>query len=252
MTNSRVPDVARIVVLRANGLGDFAVAEPALAALRAAYPDATITLVTSSPVAALLDERPSPVDEVVIAPRVAGVRGEPGGPPDDPPEAVEAFCAAMRERRFDLGVQLHGGGGNANPLLLRFGARVTAGSRAPGAAGLTRTVTWTPYQHDVLRWLEVVALIGAEPVHLRPRIAVEQPIGPRRPMPSTVSAVRWSPCTPAPPTRGGGGRRDGSGSSAQRSPNGALGSCCSAETATPRWSTRSGQVSALRSAGPST
>ena len=38
----------------------------------------------------------------------------------------------MRARRFDLGVQLHGGGGNANPLLLRFGARVTAGSRAPG------------------------------------------------------------------------------------------------------------------------
>ncbi|MDF3049399.1 MAG: hypothetical protein K0R87_1037 [Pseudonocardia sp.] len=172
MTNSRVPDVARIVVLRVNGLGDFVVAEPALAALRAAYPDATITLVTSSPVAALLDGRPSPVDEVVIAPRVAGVRGEPGGPPDDPPEAVEAFCAAMRERRFDLGVQLHGGGGNANPLLLRFGARVTAGSRALGAAGLTRTVTWTPDQHDVLRWLEVVALVGAEPVHLRPRIAV--------------------------------------------------------------------------------
>jgi ADP-heptose:LPS heptosyltransferase len=171
---SVVPDVRRIVVLRANGLGDYVVAQPALVALRAAYPDATITLVTSPPVAALLADRPSPVDEVLAAPRVAGVRGEPGpdGPPDDPPEVVEEFCAALRARRFDLGIQLHGGGGNANPLLLRFGARVTAGSRAPGAAPLDRTVPWTPFQHDLMRWLEVVALVGAEPVHLRPRLAV--------------------------------------------------------------------------------
>jgi ADP-heptose:LPS heptosyltransferase len=171
---SLVPGVARIVVLRANGLGDHVVAQPALAALRAAYPDATITLVTSPPVAALLHGRPTPVDEVLAAPRVAGVRGEPGpeGPPDDPPEVVEGFCAAMRARRFDLGVQLHGGGGNANPLLLRFGARVTAGSRASGAAPLDRTVPWTDFQHDVLRYLEVVSLVGAAPVHLRPRLTV--------------------------------------------------------------------------------
>ena len=172
--SSPVPGVRRIVVLRANGLGDYVVAQPALAALRATYPDAAITLVTSPPVAALLHGRPAPVDEVLAAPRVAGVRGEPGpgGPPDDPPEVVEEFCAAMRERGFDLGVQMHGGGGNANPLLLRFGARVTAGSRAPGAAPLDRTVPWTDFQHDLLRWLEVVGLVGAEPAGLRPRVAV--------------------------------------------------------------------------------
>lgn len=169
-----VPGVRRIVVLRANGLGDFVTAQPALAALRAAYPEAAITLVTSPPVAALLAGRPAPVDEVLAGPRVSGVRGEPGpdGPPDDPPAVVEEFCAAMRARRFDLAVQLHGGGGNANPLLLRFGARLTAGSRAPGAAPLDRTVPWTPFQHDVLRYLEVVALVGAQPVHLLPRLAV--------------------------------------------------------------------------------
>ena len=172
-----LPAVRRIVVLRANGLGDYVVAQPALAALRAAYPDAAITLVTSPPVAALLDGRPSPVDEVLAAPRVAGVRGEPGpdGPPDDPPAVVEEFCAVLRARRFDLGIQLHGGGGNANPLLLRFGARITAGSRAPGAAPLDRTVPWTAFQHDLMRWLEVVSLVGVEPVCLRPRVAVTAP-----------------------------------------------------------------------------
>jgi ADP-heptose:LPS heptosyltransferase len=165
-----VPDVERIVVLRANGLGDAVIAEPALAAVRAAYPTARITLVTSPGVAALLDGRPHAVDEVLVGPRVRGVCV--AGPEHDPPEVVEAFCARMRARRFDLALQLHGGGGNANPLLLRFGARVTAGSRAPGAPALDRTVPWTSHQHDLLRFLEVVALVGAEPVRLAPRIAV--------------------------------------------------------------------------------
>jgi hypothetical protein len=141
-----VPAVRRIVVLRANGLGDYVVAQPALVALRAAYPDATITLVTSPPVARCSPGARRRWTRCWPLRGCPGVRGEPGpdGPPDDRPEAVEEFCAAMRARRFDLGVQLHGGGGNANPLLLRFGARGHGGSRAPGAAPLDRTVPWTP------------------------------------------------------------------------------------------------------------
>ncbi len=132
-----------------------------------------ITLLTSSPVVALLGGRPSPVDEVLSAPRVRGVRSEVvAGPPDDRPELVEALCAGMRARAFDLAVQLHGGGGNANPLLLRSGARVTAGSRAPGSAALDRNLVWTFHQHDLMRWLEVLGLVGAEPVRLRPQLTV--------------------------------------------------------------------------------
>ena len=57
-------------------------------------------------------------------------------------------------------------------MLLRFGARITAGSRAPGVAPLDRTVPWTAFLHDLMRWLEVVSLVGAEPVCLRPQVAV--------------------------------------------------------------------------------
>ena len=170
-----VAGVDSIAVLRANGLGDLIVAEPALAALRAAYPDASITLLGAPHALALLADRPAPVDRVIAVPLVPGVRFDAGGAdrvPDDPPEVVEAFCARMRAERFDLAVQLHGGGGNANPLVARLGARLTAGSRAPGAAALDRTVPWTPFQHDVLRWLEVVALVGAQPVRLQPFLAV--------------------------------------------------------------------------------
>lgn len=164
-------DVARIAVLRANGLGDLVVAEPALAALRAVYPRAHITLIGAAHHVALLAGRPSPVDRVVACPLVPGIRVDDGRL-DDPEDVVEAFCAARRADRLDLAVQLHGGGAHANPLLRRWGARVTVGSRAPGALGLDREVTWTPYQHEVLRWLEVVGLAGAAPVRLAPRLEV--------------------------------------------------------------------------------
>jgi ADP-heptose:LPS heptosyltransferase len=40
----RLDGIRRIAVLRANGIGDFLVAVPALAGLRAAYPEASITI----------------------------------------------------------------------------------------------------------------------------------------------------------------------------------------------------------------
>jgi ADP-heptose:LPS heptosyltransferase len=157
-------DVARIAVLRGGGLGDLVGALPALAALRAAYPGAGITLLGMPAHAALLDGRPdSPVDEAVVLPPHPGVRD---GATD--PDAVEAFCADMRDRRFDLAVQAHGGGRNSNPFLLRLGARHTVGTRTEDAVPLERTVPYRYYQHEVHRWLEVAGLAGALPVALEP------------------------------------------------------------------------------------
>src|SRR5204863_515626 len=65
---SRLDGVARIAVLRANGIGDLIFALPALDALRAAYPTATITLLGLAHHAELLAGRPSPVDDVVVLP----------------------------------------------------------------------------------------------------------------------------------------------------------------------------------------
>ncbi len=165
-------DVKRIAVVRANGLGDLIVAEPALFALRRAYPETHITLVGAAHSRALLQGRPFPVDEVVTAPLVAGVRyaSGPDAPPDDTPEVVETFFRAMRRRHFDLAIQLHGGGGNSNPFTARLGARLSAGARAKDAPPLDINVPYTFYQHDVLRWLEVVAAVGAPPVRIYPQL----------------------------------------------------------------------------------
>ena len=165
-----VPDVRRIAVLRANGIGDYVVAEPALAALRAAYPAAEITLLGVAHHEALLAARPGPVDRVLVVPPMPGVRV--GSAPDAGEDEVEAWCAARRGERYDLAVQLHGGGRNSNRLLLRLGARVTVGAATPDAPRPDRWVPYTPYQHDTLRWLEVAAAAGAPGDRWEPRLAV--------------------------------------------------------------------------------
>ena len=168
-----IPDVRRIAVLRANGIGDYVVSEPALSALREAYPGAEITLLGAAHHAALLGGRPGPVDRVVELPLVSGVRVK-SDLPDASPEELEAWCAGQRAYGYDLAVQLHGGGGSSNPLLLRLGARVSVGAAAPGAPRTERWVPYTAYQHDTVRWLEVVAAAGARTVRLEPEVAVTE------------------------------------------------------------------------------
>src|SRR5579863_6158462 len=78
----------------------------------------------------------------------------------------------MREERFDLAIQLHGGGGNSNPFLLRLGAAFTAGTKSPEAPPLDRWIPYVYFQREILRWLEVVGLVGAQPCDLEPHLAV--------------------------------------------------------------------------------
>ncbi|WP_314193436.1 glycosyltransferase family 9 protein [uncultured Arthrobacter sp.] len=157
--------VSRIAVLRGGGLGDLMFALPAVAALKAAYPDASVTLLGTPVHAELLSQTVGPVDETVILPFSEGVRP---GPEDD--DELERFFAGMRARKFDLAVQLHGGGRYSNPFLLRLGARHTVGTRTADAARLERTVPYLYYQHEPLRALEVAGFAGAPPRELEARL----------------------------------------------------------------------------------
>jgi ADP-heptose:LPS heptosyltransferase len=158
--------VSRIAVLRGGGLGDLIFAIPAMAALKAAYPGATITLLGTPLHRALVNATSSPVNDVQVLPFSEGVR-----PGKENPEELEDFFKDMRERRFDLAVQLHGGGRYSNPFLLRLGARHTVGTRTSDAASLERTVPYLYYQHEPLRALEVAGFAGAFPVDLEARLA---------------------------------------------------------------------------------
>jgi ADP-heptose:LPS heptosyltransferase len=155
-----LPEVRSILVLRPNAIGDFMFALPALHALRHTYPQARILLLGKQWHADFLHNRPGPVDEVIVMPPVPGV----GAPPDAEvePEPGRRFIAAMREARFDLGLQMYGGGRYSNPFIMSLGARLTVGPKTPEATPLDR---WIPYGAKVnrrLELLEVAALAGAE------------------------------------------------------------------------------------------
>jgi ADP-heptose:LPS heptosyltransferase len=157
--------VKRIAVLRGGGLGDLIFAIPAIAALKAAYPEASITLLGTPAHKALIAATKSPVDEVQVLPFSEGVR-----PGTEDGDELDRFFEEMRSRRFDLAVQVHGGGRYSNPFLLRLGARHTVGTRTPDAASLERTVPYLYYQHEPLRALEVAGFAGAFPVDLEARL----------------------------------------------------------------------------------
>lgn len=165
---------------------------PALCALEVAYPDAEITLLGAPWHADFLEGRPGPVHRVVPVPPSQGVWLPPGC--NESADELERFFTRMGEERFDLALQLHGGGRHSNPFTLRLGARVTAGLCTPDAERLDRWVSYVYYHPEILRYLEVVALVGAGPVSLEPRLAVtdddlaeaEEALGLRRASPLVV------------------------------------------------------------------
>ncbi|GGO21203.1 LPS biosynthesis-related glycosyltransferase [Microbispora rosea subsp. aerata] len=162
-----IEGVRRIAVLRANALGDLVLAMPALEALRRAYPRARLTLLGTPWHARFLDGRPGPVDDVVVLPPISGVSSAVGGH-----EAPKSLFKELREHRFDLAVQIHGGGRHSNPFIKAIGARVTAGLCTPDAERLDLWVPYVYYQHETLRYLEVAALVGGTAEAYEPRIAV--------------------------------------------------------------------------------
>lgn len=161
-------DVREIAVLRGGGLGDLMFALPAVDALAATYPEARITLLGSPMARALLTGRPGPIAAVEVLPVAPGVRDGAAGPDD---EGVDTFVERLRGR-FDLAVQMHGGGRNSNPFLVRLGPRYTVGTATEDAEVLDRWLRYEYYQHEVIRWLEVAGLAGATPVTLDPHVVV--------------------------------------------------------------------------------
>ncbi|MCW7536317.1 glycosyltransferase family 9 protein [Aquabacterium sp. A7-Y] len=148
--------VRRILVFRALMLGDLLCAVPALRALKAAYPEAKLTLV-SLPWARSLAERLPQVDDFIAFP------GHPALPelPADM-AAWPDFLEQVQACRADLAVQLHGSGGIANTLVACFGARRMAGFWQPGAWCPDEQLftPWPEGGHEIERLLAVVERLG--------------------------------------------------------------------------------------------
>lgn len=156
----RTGEPLRVVVFRALQLGDMLAAVPALRAVRAWRPEAHLTLV-GLPWAAELFSRFDWIDEFLAFP------GHPLLPErmaDD--EALSAFFAQVRMRRFDLAIQLHGSGSITNAIVAALGARETAGFHPASTANPDprRYVQWPEHGSEVDRLLRLPHHLGAPAV----------------------------------------------------------------------------------------
>lgn len=157
---ARLPHPPRkVALLRPSRIGDFLCATPAFRALRAALPDAEISMITL-PLLRDLVERSPHLDRFIAFPGFPGIAEQ-----FFDPRAATAFFAAMQAERFDLALQLHGSGVNANPFTLLLGAEATAGFIRPGAAPglLDAALPLAEHGQEAQRVLALTTFLGAQP-----------------------------------------------------------------------------------------
>jgi ADP-heptose:LPS heptosyltransferase len=164
--------IKKIAVLRANALGDYIFVLPALQALRETFAGAEIVLLGRAWHKEYLAERPGPIDRVVVVPLYPGISEVEGYEPDE--QILTDFFIEMQAEQFDIAFQLHGGGRNSNPFLLRLGAKLTAGLKTPDAPALDINVPYVYYFNETMRYLEVVGKVGAKTKDIQPRIEVTE------------------------------------------------------------------------------
>jgi ADP-heptose:LPS heptosyltransferase len=165
-----IKNVKKIAILRANALGDFIVTLPAIQAIKATYPNAEIILLGKKWHYDFLREKRTSVDRVIIIPVTNGLREEPGINED--PEELKIFFEEIRKEKIDIAIHFHGKGIAANPFLKNTGAKITVGLSCAAAEKPDRSVDFYYYQNEVMRYLEVVSLIGAKPVRLEPEVKI--------------------------------------------------------------------------------
>ena len=146
----------RIGVFRALVLGDMLCATPALRTLRAAWPQAEITLIGLPWAEALVGRLPT-LDKFIAFPGHAGL-------PERAADAAAwpAFIDEVRARRFDLLLQMHGSGGLTNPLVAGWGPRRCAGFATPGAwrPDPALCAPWPERGHEIERLLSLTDRLG--------------------------------------------------------------------------------------------
>jgi len=170
--NSIIPHVKKIAILRANALGDFIFALPAISAIRDTYPAAEIVYLGKPWHKEFIKHRPTPIDRVIIIPVSRGVREENNR--EENQQDLYNFFSAMRMEQFDIAVQIHGGGRNSNPFLRKLGAKLTVGLKTPDAIPLDISIPYIYYQNEILRYLEVAAAIGAKTTAIEPQVSLAQ------------------------------------------------------------------------------
>jgi ADP-heptose:LPS heptosyltransferase len=150
-------EIKSIVVFRALQLGDMLCVVPALRALRNRFPFAHITLVSLPWASTFASRYAHLVNDFVSFP------GYPGLPEREvDSQALPHFFREMRDRHFDLAVQLHGSGPIVNGLLEKMEPRWIIGyaqtdrDRRPNGSYLQ----WPEQGHEIQKYLDLLGSFG--------------------------------------------------------------------------------------------
>lgn len=148
---------ATLVIFRALQLGDMLCTVPAL---RTALPQARIALVGLPWAQQFAARFPHYIDEFIAFP---GHNAFPEQPVKH--DQLDSFYAAMRARRFDAALQMHGNGEHSNKVTRAFGSRALAGytddPRDDARAHRGRFQSYPTAGAEPQRLLDLVGLLGA-------------------------------------------------------------------------------------------
>lgn len=147
--------IRKIAVFRALQLGDMLCAIPALRALRSRFPSAEISLI-GLPWAKELVQRLPYLDQLLEFPGYPGINEMPY---DE--ERHRVFSVMAQAACYDLAIQLHGDGRVSNGFVAELGARVSLGYGLSDDRRLSFSLAHNPDEHEIRRWLRVVAACGA-------------------------------------------------------------------------------------------
>lgn len=150
----------RIAVFRALKLGDLLCAVPAFRALRRAFPEAHIALISLPWASDFVDRYSAYFDEFIPFP------GWPGLPeqPLDPARTV-AFLQEMQQRNWDVVIQQQGNGTLVNAMLALFGAGAVAGFHPTNhperfAPNPDLFMPYPEQEHEVKRHVHLMEFLG--------------------------------------------------------------------------------------------
>lgn len=147
-----------VVVLRALQLGDLLCAVPALRALRAALPEAYISLIGLPWAQAFAARFKHYLDGFIPFP------GYPGLPEREPDiHAFPEFLSTVQQHRFDLAIQFQGSGIYTNPLTALLSAKRCAGFYAEGefCPDADHSLPYPEDEPEIQRLLRLMEFLGA-------------------------------------------------------------------------------------------
>lgn len=149
-----------IAVIRAlPGLGDFLCFTPALRTLRAAFPEASTTLIGLPQTRPILQRFSHYVDTLLEFPGYPGIPEVPLNP-----TAITSFLNEVQRSPFDLALQMHGNGSCMNGFVLLLGAKQNAGFYAAHhyCPDPDSFLTYQDHESEVKRHLRLLNVLGTQ------------------------------------------------------------------------------------------